>query len=185
MALDSLLLAALGALEPYLGDIVVVGGWVPHIYAQVEMPQNDAIALRTRDIDIAVPRIMPERGRPISEVLGAAGFECEFRSRATPPVTAYVGKRGGGDIEIEFLTTAQGAEEGVRSVGGVTATELRYIDIPLANRWGIPLEMLTDGGLRGQVFVPTPSAFIVHKLLAHKRRLDRSKRPNLPASMRC
>lgn len=60
MAIDPGLPAALRALELYLDDIVVVGGWVPHLYEVFEPPDDGAVSLRTRDVDIAVPRDLRE-----------------------------------------------------------------------------------------------------------------------------
>ena len=41
-------------------DIVVVGGWVPHLYEVFEPPDDGAVSLRTRDVDVAVPRDLRE-----------------------------------------------------------------------------------------------------------------------------
>ena len=94
----------------------------------------------------------------------------------TPPVTAYVGRHEGAEVEIEFITNAQGDSEGVRNVQpGLSAQELRYVDVLLDNKWDLPLDELTEGEFKGRVWVPTPAAFVFHKALAHKRRTDAVK----------
>src|SRR5450756_2853968 len=87
MALDPTLLIGLKALELYLDDMVIAGGWVPYLFAAHEQPSAEAVALKTRDLDVAVSRQVPEREKSIDQLLGEAGFTCEFRSLETPPVT--------------------------------------------------------------------------------------------------
>ena len=176
MALDPTLLIGLKALEPYLDDLVVVGGWVPYLYAAHEQPSAEAVGLKTRDLDLAVPRRVPEREKTIDQLLSEADFTCEPRSLDTPPVTHYVAMREGAEVEIEFITTARGANPGVRTVqSGLTAQELRYVDLLLEHRWAVPLDELSSGELEARVWVPTPAAFILQKALAQKKRSDPPK----------
>ncbi len=107
MALDPTLLVALRVLQPYLDDIVIAGGWVPHLYATHEEPSPEAVALKTRDLDLAVPREIPERERTIDQLLAEADFTCERRSRGTPPVTVYLATHAGDEVEIEFSSKGE------------------------------------------------------------------------------
>jgi len=70
MALDPTLLIGLKALGPYVDDMVIAGGWVPYLYAAHERPSGEAVALKTRDLDVAVPREVPEREKPIDQLTG-------------------------------------------------------------------------------------------------------------------
>lgn len=162
MVLDPRLLVGLKALQPYLDDLVIAGGWVPYLYAAYQPPSEEAVALKTKGLDLAVPREVPEREKTIDQLLGDADFTCEFRSRGTPPVTVYLATHAGDEVEIEFITTAQGADLGVRTVqSGLTAQELRYVDLLLEHTWPLPLDTLSGGELKGRVWVPTPAAFIL------------------------
>jgi len=177
MALDPVLLVGLRAIGPYLDDVVVGGGWVPYLYSVYQPPAAAAVRLATRDIDVAVARSLAQREKSLNQLLTEADFRCEFRSRGIPPVTLYVASRGNEEIEIEFITSAQGPSEGVRTVqSGLTAQELRYVDLLLANKWSLPLDSLTDGELDGQVWVPNPGAFVLHKGLVYERRSDPLKK---------
>jgi len=177
MALDPTLLVGLRVLRPYLDDIVIAGGWVPYLYAAHVPPSDEAVALKTRDLDLAVPREVPEREKTIDQLLGDADFACEFRSRGTPPVTVYLATHAGDEVEIEFITTAQGESPGVRTVqSGLTAQELRYVDLLLDHTWTLPLDALSAGELEGSVRVPTPAAFILQKALSHRSRTDPLKK---------
>lgn len=176
MALDPVLTGALRALGPYIDQVVVVGGWVPYLYAAYERASASSVLLRTRDVDLAVPRTVPRHSKSINQQLEEAGFVCEFRSLGAPPVTAYVGRHQGAEVEVEFITNAQGDSEGVRTVQpGLSAQELRYVSVLLDNKWELPLQELSEGELNGRVWVPTPAAFVFQKALAYKRRTDALK----------
>jgi hypothetical protein len=177
MALDESLVLALRAVEPYLADILLAGGWVPHVYAALHAPADGPTLLVTRDVDLAIARHLPARGQNVDALLEAAGFDCEFRSLDSPPVTVFVASRGDSDeVEVEFITTARGSVEEAVNVQGVTAQGLRYVELLLENVWAVPLADLTDGELRGELRLPTPAAFIVHKGLTYRRRRDVLKR---------
>lgn len=118
MALDPTLLVRLRAPKPYLDDLVIAGGWVPNLNAAHEQPSEEAVGLRTRDLDLAVPREVPEREKTINQPLGEADFTCELRSLDSPPVIHYVATHEGDEVEVEFITTARGADPGVRSSRG-------------------------------------------------------------------
>jgi hypothetical protein len=178
VSLDEGLQVALAALQPYLADVVLAGGWVPHVYSEVLAPTEPGGLLATRDVDLAVPRKVPTRGQTIDQLLGAAGFECEFRSLETPPATAYFARRDQPDeVEIEFVTPARGSRESTQMVqDGLSAQAMRYAALLLDHAWEIPLPEITDGALSGALRVPAPAAFVMHKCLTYRRRRDALKR---------
>jgi hypothetical protein len=176
-ALDPVLIRGLSAIEPYLGEVVIAGGWVPHIYEILYDALRAGSSPRTRDIDLAVPRTIPVLGESIHELLSEAGFECEFRSLDTPPVTKYVVSSPDGTVEVEFITDAPGSREGVVQVQpDVTAQELHYVALLLENTWPLDLATLTGGRIGRSARIPSPGAFVFHKALVFKERSDRAKR---------
>ena len=62
---DPVLLRGLTAIEPYLEDVVLAGGWVPYVYELLYDATAAGRSPRTRDIDIAVPRSVPVKGKSI------------------------------------------------------------------------------------------------------------------------
>ena len=68
MDLEPTLRIGLKDLEPYLDDLIIAGGWVPYLYAAHEQPSQEAVALKTRDLDLAVPREVRERAKTIDQV---------------------------------------------------------------------------------------------------------------------
>ncbi|MDO8847212.1 MAG: GSU2403 family nucleotidyltransferase fold protein [Coriobacteriia bacterium] len=175
--LDPVLRRGLSAIEPYLDEVVLAGGWVPHIYELLYDATASGRSPRTRDIDLAVRRTVPLKGRSIDELLTAAEFECRFHSLDTPPVTKYVATTTEGEVEIEFITDAPGAAEGAVQVqSDLTAQGLHYVGIMLEDPWAVDLGALTGEAADHTVLVPRPGAFVFHKALAFRDRRDRLKR---------
>jgi hypothetical protein len=49
----------------------------------------------------------------------------------------------GDEVEIEFITTAQGDDPSVRTVqSGLTAQEFRYVGLQLDHTWTLPLDAM-------------------------------------------
>ncbi len=175
--LDPVLVRGLSAIESYLDVVVVAGGWVPHIYELLYDAGRAGRSPRTRDIDLAVPRSVPVRGRSIDELLKQADFRCEFHSLDSPPVTKYVATQGDeGDLEIEFITDAPGASEvAIMVQPDLSAQELHYVGLLLESPWPVDLADLTDRDVELTILVPKPGAFIFHKSLVFRNRRDRLK----------
>jgi hypothetical protein len=67
----------LGALAPYLADVVFVGGWVQALYL-FELEGADARVIRTADIDLTLSSPLEAGDRPpLVDLLRDGGFEVE------------------------------------------------------------------------------------------------------------
>jgi hypothetical protein len=62
--IDARLLATLVALGDYLQDVVVVGGWVPHIYRKIWPSESPVVPRRTFDLDVAARKPVTAPGPP-------------------------------------------------------------------------------------------------------------------------
>ncbi len=170
------------ALRPWLGQLVVVGGWAHrlHRFHRLAKPPSQA-PLRTRDTDLA---FLPEEALAgdVRAALTAAGFTEELFGDDSPPATHY----GLGDdaFYAEFLTPLRG--RGIRRSGkpdatvsraGITAQKMRYLELLLVSPWsvrvgperGVPIAADVD------LFLPNPTTFIVQKLLIHSDRPPHKK----------
>jgi hypothetical protein len=169
----------LDALSPWLGDLLIVGGWAHRLYRVHPLAQSpDHGALVTRDADVALDphaRLVGD----IGAALKAAGFDEEFSCEYIPPVTEY--KLGAEDqgFFAEFLTPLLGGDlkrDGTPDVtvkkAGVTAQKLRHLDLLLLVPWSVKVS--TDIGVPvGQplrVKLPNPVSYIAQKLLIQNRR---------------
>lgn len=175
----------LEALRPWLGHLVVVGGWAHQLHRFHPLAYQPAYQpLRTRDFDIAFSSTAPLEG-DIRAALRAAGFTDDLSGEHTPPVMQYhLGAEDEG-FYAEFLVPLRG--DGLKKDGtpdatfakaGITAQKLRHLDLLLVSPWsvrlapdiGVPVRQPLD------VMLANPVSFIAQKLLIQKyRRPD--KRP--------
>jgi hypothetical protein len=78
------------ALEPWLDQVVVIGGWAHQLYRLHPHAQAlDYPPLTTLDTDVAVPANLPARKQDIRARLLAEGFTEEFLGEDRPPTTHY------------------------------------------------------------------------------------------------
>src|SRR5262249_9193266 len=98
------------ALEPWLGEVVVAGGWAHRLYRLDSRARKlDYPPLTTLDGDVAVPSKLKEEESNVRNRLLNAGFEEEFVGEDRPPAAHYHYGKGGG-FYAEFLTPLEGSE---------------------------------------------------------------------------
>ncbi len=167
------------ALRPWLGHLVIVGGWAHRLHRLHPLANPPSyLPLRTKDADLAFSLTAPLVG-DIGAALKEADFAEEFFGDHTPPVTHYrLGKEDEG-FYVEFLAPLDGnglKRSGVPNVtiakAGVTAQKLRHLDILLMRSWTIQLG--TDVGVPlappALVMLANPVTFIAQKLLIQRHR---------------
>lgn len=166
-------------LRPWLGHLVIVGGWAHRLHRFHPLAHPPAYQpLRTRDADIAFSLIAPFEG-DIRAALRAAGFNEDLSGEHTPPVIQYrLGTEDEG-FYAEFLAPLRG--DGLKKDGtpdvtvakaGITAQKLRHRDLLLVSPWsvrlasniGVPVPQSLD------VMLANPVSFVAQKLLVQKHR---------------
>lgn len=162
------------AVQPYLTDLVFVGGWAHRLMVEHPLALRPGFApLFTLDADLAASGRLPRRNASLLELLEDAGFREELRGEDRPPVAEYhLGKEGHG-FYTEFLTPLLGSglrrdgqPDNTTSLAGVSASKLRYVDLLLESPW-----LVSVPGLDGlQVRICNPAAFIAQKLLITSQR---------------
>ena len=174
------------ALDPWLGEVVLVGGWAHRLYRLDPRARTLAyVPLTTLDGDVAVPPKLKKEASSVRKRLLDAGFEEEFVGEDQPPATHYhYGSRGG--FYAEFLAPLVGSEynrrgkrKATKEVGGVSSQLLRYIEILLISPWSIELGE-EDGyplSPKRTVQIANPASFLAQKILIHHERdyKDRAK----------
>lgn len=176
------LFTALDALRDYLSDIVIVGGWVPQIYAWKE--ESPEIAVHSNDVDAAVAAKLPLRGeKGIVAAMEAADFSAESSDsgfalaafgKKTKPTTRFFYRKGKVAVPFEFITPLFGSGEDNSTLiqSGLVVPALRYTDILLAHTETVSLEGETLGGkrTRSRFKVPTLPAYVLTKGLVFVQR---------------
>jgi len=172
----------LQVLEPWLDEVVIVGGWAHRLHRLHPFGQSLAYApLMTLDADIAVPPRLAVLDEDIRQRLLAGGFREEFLGTDQPPATHYRLGTADSGFYAEFITPLVGSTYDRRSrrkatleVAGVTSHQLRYVDLLLHRPWTVEVrERLFSGVVR----VANPASFIAQKILIQGRRPseDRAK----------
>lgn len=182
------LFTALAALRDYLSDIVIVGGWVPQIYAWKE--ESPAIAVHSNDVDAAVAAKLPLRGEQgVAAAMKAAGFSVETSDsgfalaafgKKKKPTTLILYRKGKVAVPFEFITPLFGSgEDGSTLIqSGLVVPALRYTDILLAHTETVSLEGETLEGKRSRskFKVPTLPAYVLTKGLIFVERTSVDKK---------
>jgi len=174
------------ALAPWLGEVVLIGGWAHRLYRIHPLARKlDYLPLTTLDGDVAVPPRLKAQEATVRQRLLDAGFEEEFVGEDQPPSTHYHYGKGGG-FYAEFLTPLVGSEydrrgrrKATKEVGGISSQLLRYIEILMLSPWKVELDK--ENGYpfsaRRNVRIANPASFLVQKILIHRKRnyKDRAK----------
>lgn len=170
------------AIEPWLDDVVIIGGWAHRLYRLHPGAQVlDYAPLMTLDTDVALPTKLAAAGQEVRERLFGRGFSEERLGGDNPPATHYVLGEVKSGFFAEFLTPLtgsayqrQGKPKTTKRLGGVVAQRLRYLEILLAAPWRVDLDPSKGFPLPGQrtVQVANPAAFLAHKILIHKKRFS-------------
>jgi hypothetical protein len=174
------------ALDPWLGQVVLVGGWAHRLYRLDSRARKlPYLPLTTLDGDVAIPTKLKVEESSVRKRLLDAGFREEFVGEDRPPATHYhYGQESG--FYVEFLSPLVGSEydrkgkrKATKEVGGISSQQLRYIEILMMEPWKLSL-----GEQDGYPFSPAktvlaanPTSFIAQKILIHRERdyRDRAK----------
>lgn len=175
----------IGALGPWLDQIVIIGGWAHRFYRLHPRAQGlDYALLATLDTDIAIPAALPVNAWDIRDRLRLAGFVEEFFGDDQPPATHYRLGAPGGSFYVEFLTPLVGGEYDRKNrrtvttqIGGVTAQRLRHIGLLLDDPWEVEIDLAGVADGRRSVRIAHPARFLAQKVLIHSKRnpSDRAK----------
>lgn len=133
------------ALDPYLADLVVVGGWAHRLMTEhTTASGSDFAPLMTVDADLAGHEGVRVRGENLRERLLLAGFREDLKGEDRPPICEYhLGDEVSG-LYVEFLVPERGG--GQRRDGtphhtallaGAGAQRLRYLDLLLREPWSV------------------------------------------------
>src|SRR5262245_26871881 len=177
---------AIEALEPWLGEVVLIGGWAHRLYRfDARARKLDYVPLTTLDGDVALPEELKVEEPSVRKRLLAAGFTEEFLGDDHPPATHYhYGKSAG--FYVEFLTPLKGREldrkgrrKATEAVGGVSSQRLRYIEILMIAPWELEIGEGNGYPLKPsrKVQIANPVSFLAQKIVIHHKRdyRDRAK----------
>lgn len=160
----------------YLGELVLIGGWVPFVYRHYGPFETwTGAESRTFEVDLAVPTNLPPSKRgPLSQRLRVAGFEPSAEREAA---AVWVHEPATGE-KIEFFmshaghTRAIGRVRPVHDQTGLGAISLEGLWFLTEYSRALRLPAQSAGGrtVRVDVRVPLLGAFAVNKARTFPRR---------------
>ena len=159
----------LGALEAYLPDMVLIGGWVPEFYRRYSGLPWEGRLSRTTEFDLLVGASLPPGNRPtLREILTETGLR-PARNEHFPADWVDVLSD---QTVVEFLmpSSGPGIRDPVRPVDGqgyLGAIALPHLE--LLRAFTLTLEVPLENS-RIKVRVPTLGAYVVSKALSFSGR---------------
>lgn len=165
----------LGVLAPYTEDFLLIGGWVPTLYARYG-PAGvwDTRTSQTFELDVALPALgIPPASRPLmATILAGAGLTPDAHASASGGAAVWVGARESGE-KIEFLMPDTGpfsrrsSPRPVRDQPGVAAMPLVGVEMMWrSSRW-----LALRGSPEQRVRVPTLGAYVLNKAITFAKRV--------------
>lgn len=173
---DPLFMRAVRVLEPYLGDMLCVGGCANALYRYhhraAQVPWG---YIGTKDLDIAVPQKLPDAGRPpVVSLMTEIGLREETYGTAEEAVVKYVPVDEDTPADLEFLCDLSGLP-GARTGApvshtvqrGLQAQPLRYLSVLFSHPWTVALRRVSglDEVRDLSIWVPNPAAYVFQKVL--------------------
>lgn len=172
-SIEEVLRKVISDLENFLPYLVLVGGWVPYIYAKYIWKYTAIFPLTTSDIDLGIIPSEKYKGKEtISSKIRKLGYGERHISmdRLVPFVPIAKTDDGNVEVEIEFLTV-DGISNGVKEnlIGrGIKVNELNFFNILLEETVRVTIDNY-------EVKVPKDYAFIINKLFIFKERENKEK----------
>jgi len=168
------------ALNPWLGEVVIIGGWAHRLYRIHPVAQTMAyVPIGTLDTDVAIPARLRVEGDDLRQRLLANGFEEERLGQDKPPATHYRLRDAETGFYAEFLTPLFGADEGrdgqpkaTKRIAGVVSQQLRYLEVLLDDPWTVEIGQHNGFPVPDskQIRIANPVGFLAHKILIHSTR---------------
>jgi hypothetical protein len=169
---EALLLKAINDLADFLPHLVLVGGWVPYIYARHLWKNVPNLAVTTSDIDFGVGGQDFNGEETIAFRVQKLGYGERHVSmdRMTPFVPIVKDAAGERKAEVEFITDPRISRKMVEKIVG---PEIKINEI---QHFGLLLDSVTTVQMNATVIrVPTEAMFTFHKLLTFVDRKNKEK----------
>ena len=169
---EQLLMKVIGDLTDFLPYLVLVGGWVPYIYAKYIWKNVPNLAVTTTDIDFGIGDREFKGKDSIASYVRRLGYGERHVSmdRMVPFVPIVKDSSGFLKAEVEFITDPRVSKKVIDQIVG---REIKINEIENFN-------MLLDGVIfteinKHKIQIPTESMFIFHKLLTFIQRENKEK----------
>lgn len=169
---EKLLIKVIDDLVDFLPYLVLVGGWVPYIYARYIWKNVPNMAVTTGDIDFGVGAQDYDGKDTIASVVQMLGYGERHISmdRMVPFVPIVKDATGNVKAEVEFITDPKVPRKIVNKIVGpeIKISEIQHFSLLL----GSVITAQMDAKF---IQIPTESMFTFHKLLTFVDRQNKDK----------
>lgn len=169
---EKLLIKVTDDLADFLPYLVLVGGWVPYIYARYIWKNVPNMAVTTGDIDFGVGAQDFNGKDTVASRVQKLGYGERHVSMDRPFPFVPVVKNAAGDLkaEVEFITDPKIPRKLVNKIVG------QEIKINEIQHFSLLLDYIITVKMNGKsIRIPTESMFAFHKLLTFVDRENKEK----------
>lgn len=170
---ESLFFEVMDDLHEYLGNIILIGGWMPFVYSRFLWNKPRLKIITTTDIDFGVVAVKTiNHPKTIFETLSSLDYiERHPEMDKKYPVVLYKT----GNLRLDFIASLNIEDEIANKLVGrqIDLNKLEKFDILSDNK--IIVIIKDNGGKDYRVNCPKPSAFLFHKAITFIDRVDENK----------
>lgn len=169
---EKLLVKVINDLADFLPYLVLVGGWVPYIYAKYVWKNVPNLAVTTTDIDFGVSSKDYEGKESIASCVRRLGYGERHVSmdRLIPFVPVVKDATGSIKAEVEFIADPRVSKNIREAILG------REIKVNEIENFNILLESVIITTInKHKIQIPAESMFVFHKLLTFVQRENKEK----------
>jgi predicted DNA-binding transcriptional regulator len=169
---EKLFIKVIDDLADFLPYLVLVGGWVPYVYAKYKWKNVANLAVSTSDIDFGVGNKEFKGKGSIASYVRKLGYGERHVSmdRMVPFVPIVRDASNNLKAEVEFIADPQASKEIINKlIGG----EIKINEIDNFNLLLESVEKVTIN--KQKVQIPTEEMFVFHKLLTFVQRKNSQK----------
>lgn len=169
---EKLLIKVIDDLADFLPYLVLVGGWVPYIYARYIWKDVPNMAVTTGDIDFGVGDHDFNGKDTVASRVQRLGYGERHVSMDRPYPFVPVAKDATGEIktEVEFITDPKIPRKVVNKIIGqeIKINEIQHFSLLLGSVMSVKMNGKS-------IQIPTESMFVFHKLLTFIDRENKAK----------
>lgn len=164
---EKILYKVVGDLKGFLSNLVLVGGWVPHIYQRYVWEDRIIEPHYTTDIDFGVGRTGRHHGGTIYEIISANNYgERHAKVGHSYPIVPLAG-----NVPVEFICDDTADLNSVQKLTGrqIVINQVKNFDMLLTDTRKVDLPNHL------KVRIPSEAMYVFHKLLTFPERENEAK----------
>jgi hypothetical protein len=163
-----LFLSVVKDIEPYLDNIILVGGWLPFVYSKYLWKQHlDSRIVATQDIDFALKEEYFYKGKLLQDVFDESGRYANERIHTPEKFPVYYFVKAGkkaNNMRIDFISHEYVDPSVIARMTGnkIEVAPINYTEILIDPQLTMIID-IREGDIATKVRVPVPAAYMLLK----------------------